>query len=59
MYWTEGTDQLYPTTASNSVLIGGTLPGSANITLDASGDASFAGTVTAATFDLESLSELP
>ena len=49
-YWTEGTSQLYPD-ATNSVLIGGTLPASPNITLSANGSATFAGTVTATAFD--------
>jgi hypothetical protein len=44
-YWTEGTNQLYPADATNSVLIGGTLPSSPNISLNASGSATFAGDV--------------
>ena len=42
-YWTEGTNQLYPSDAGNDVLIGGTLPSSPNIKLAADGSAVFAG----------------
>ena len=41
-YWTEGTNQLYPADAGNSVLIGGTLPSAPNISLNAVGSARFA-----------------
>jgi hypothetical protein len=36
-YWTEGTNQLYPSDAGNAVLFGGTLPSAPNITLASSG----------------------
>jgi len=43
--WTEGTNQIYPAAAGNSVLIGGVLPSAPNITLNAAGSAEFAGDV--------------
>ena len=44
-YWTEGTNQLYPADAGSNVLIGGALPSSPNIELNADGSAEFAGNV--------------
>ena len=43
--WQEAGDQLYPRNANADVLVGGTLPSAPNISLNASGSASFEGPV--------------
>ena len=55
----QGGTQSFEVNNQGDVKIGGSVPGSANIRLNESGSATFVGKVTATTFDLEALPELP